>query len=224
MASKTTHRFCGRPYVLISRVATLSHISAFRWLIRGLAAWQIGAVLWFAPHWFSYFNEFAGGPANGHQWLLGSSVEWGQDLLRLKQWQDQHPEVDRLHVAAVSQYDPASLGLTYELPPPFVSGRPSVKNLKGDRGPKAGWYAISVNILKGTAGRVYDSDGGQISVSGHFQYFDNFEPVDMIGYSIYIYHITEEDAARVRAKLLAEEAEWLRKAESGEPKAEGGAG
>ena len=31
----------------------------------------------------------------------------------------------------------------------------------------------------------------------------------MIGYSIYIYHITEVDAARVRAKLLLEEAEFL---------------
>ena len=41
-------------------------------------------------------------------------------------------------------------------------------------------------------------------------FLDNFEPVDMIGYSIYIYHITEEDAARVRAKLLPEEAEVLK--------------
>ena len=39
------------------------------------------------------------------------------------------------------------------------------------------------------------------------------DSLDMIGYSKYIYHITEEDAARVRAKLLAEEAEFL-KAES----------
>ena len=80
-------------------------------------------------------------------------------------------------------------------------------------------------MLKGLHFSVAEGDGNWSRSTENFTYFlDNFEPVDMIGYSIYIYHITEEDATRVRAKLLAEEAEWLRKAESGERKAEGGAG
>ena len=54
-------------------------------------------------------------------------------------------------------------------------------------------------------------DGRRSWSTTHFKYFFfYFEPVDMIGYSIYIYHITEEDAARVRAKLLPEEAEVLK--------------
>lgn len=33
------------------------------------------------PNQLAYFNEFVGGPANGAKHLLGSSLDWGQDLL-----------------------------------------------------------------------------------------------------------------------------------------------
>lgn len=74
-----------------------------------------------------------------------------------------------------------------------------------------GWYAVSVSILQGREFNVSRGDGRRSWSTTYFKYvLDNFEPVDMIGYSIYIDHITEEDAARVRAKLLAEEAEVLK--------------
>lgn len=33
------------------------------------------------PHQLAYFNENAGGPANGWRHLIGSSFDWGQDCL-----------------------------------------------------------------------------------------------------------------------------------------------
>src|SRR5205814_1095877 len=36
------------------------------------------------PHSLSYFNELSGGPKQGSAHLLGSSLEWGQDLRYLK--------------------------------------------------------------------------------------------------------------------------------------------
>jgi hypothetical protein len=33
------------------------------------------------PHQLSYFNELAGGPQNGSKHLLGSNLDWGQDLI-----------------------------------------------------------------------------------------------------------------------------------------------
>ena len=67
-------------------------------------------------------------------------------------------------------------------------------------------------MLKGMHISVPEGDGEWSSSTENFTYFiDNFEPVDMIGYSIYIYHISEDDAARVREKLLAEEAEFLKR-------------
>jgi hypothetical protein len=52
--------------------------------------------------------------------------------------------------------------------------------------PQPGWYALSVNHL-------YDREK-------QYRYFLNFEPVAMAGYSIYIYHITPEDANRAVVK------------------------
>ena len=39
------------------------------------------------------------------------------------------------------------------------------------------------------------------------RYFKQFEPVDMIGYSIYIYHITPEEANRARREMGLSEIE-----------------
>ena len=46
-----------------------------------LACWYISSSLWVYPHSLSYFNESIGGPLNGPEHLLGSSVDWGQDEL-----------------------------------------------------------------------------------------------------------------------------------------------
>ena len=39
-----------------------------------------------APHDLAYFNELAGGPANGFKELADSNLDWGQDLKNLKLW------------------------------------------------------------------------------------------------------------------------------------------
>ena len=58
-------------------------------------------------------------------------------------------------------------------------------------GPLPGWYALSVNEIF-----------AQSKQYGHFQ---RFKPVAMAGYSIYIYHITPDEANRVRREIgLAE--------------------
>lgn len=35
------------------------------------------------PHFTAFFNTIAGGPANGHRYLLDSNLDWGQDTERL---------------------------------------------------------------------------------------------------------------------------------------------
>lgn len=57
-----------------------------RWLIGAALAWLVGANLWIHPYYLSYFNELVGGPARGHEYLVDSSLDWGQDLLRLSQF------------------------------------------------------------------------------------------------------------------------------------------
>ena len=53
-----------------------------------VALWYLGSSLSIYPHYLAYFNELAGGPANGHRFLLDSNLDWGQDLKGLKKWMD----------------------------------------------------------------------------------------------------------------------------------------
>jgi hypothetical protein len=197
------------PFLFIIAARTVTLGKFWKWFSYACLTWQAAAVLWFAPHWMSYFNEAAGGPLNGHKWLVDSNIDWGQDILGLKWWQDKHPEATELQAALFTGFDPKDIGLRFRLPAPFIKGEPQTLSRDGLRGPQPGWYAISVCQLKGHSFSVPEGNGEWTWSDGHFTYFlDNFEPVDRIGYSIYIYHITEDDAARVRVKLLAEETEF----------------
>jgi hypothetical protein len=44
-----------------------------------LLLWLGASSLLVHPHYLAYFNELAGGPANGSRWLIDSNLDWGQD-------------------------------------------------------------------------------------------------------------------------------------------------
>jgi hypothetical protein len=175
-------------------------------LIAGFGlAWSVVSSLWIYPHSLSYFNELVGGAKGGHWHLGNSNMDWGQDLLLLKRWYDAHPQARPLHL----EYDlplvsPNLAGIDFKPVPtgPKMNrpGTPTTKNWPWGRlpmeptrsvqispGPAPGWHAISVN-------RIH-------RLEGDYEYFLEFEPVDMIGYSIYVYHITLSEANRVRNRL-----------------------
>lgn len=55
-----------------------------RMIIAALLAWHVASAVVRAPHFLSYFNEWAGGPSNGYRLLRDSNIDWGQDLKTLK--------------------------------------------------------------------------------------------------------------------------------------------
>ena len=129
-----------------------------------------------------------GGPRNGPRHLLDSNIDWGQDLFYLEDWCERTPKCGRSRVA---YYGDLSIG-------PFedrVAGIRRSARIKSNRrqtdpaelAPLPGWYALSVN-------EIYSRDR-------QYRYFLNFGPVAMAGYSIYIYHITLDEANRVRREL-----------------------
>ena len=188
-----------------------------RALVVFFLTWMIASSLWVYPHSLSYFNELAivlptphddeyplplpssgsedasmwqraqyvldAGPRNGPRHLLDSNIDWGQDLFYLEDWCESDPEASPIRVAYWGSYP-------LELSKVDSEGRPPFE-------PTPGWYALSVNELYGR--------------SDQYRYFLHFEPMDMAGYSIYIYHVTLEDANRVRRELglpeLTEEVE-----------------
>lgn len=128
----------------------------------------------------------------------------------LKKWQDKHQHASPLHAALFTMFDPADIGLEYRLPAPFVKGKPEIVSKDGLRGPQPGWYAVSVCMLKCLHFSVPEGDGQWSTSTENFTYFlDKFEPIDTIGYSIYIYHVSEHEAATVRSELLKDEHEKL---------------
>jgi hypothetical protein len=105
-------------------------------------------------------------------YLIDANIDWGQDVWYLKRWLDRHREARPLHMACFTFIDPKHFGI--ESKPPAEE-------------PQPGWYAISVH-------RIH-------SIRQNYLYFLRFRPVAMAGYSIYIYHVTLDEANRVRREL-----------------------
>jgi hypothetical protein len=74
-------------------------------------------------------------------------------------------------------------------------------------GPIPGWYAIDVCFLLGgepLSAADGKGDWAEFSKTPGYDlsyFLDRFEPVAMAGYSIWIYHITLDEANRVRRDL-----------------------
>lgn len=168
-------------------------------------SWSIVSSTAIAPHWMSYFNEWAGGPERGHDHLLDSNIDWGQDLLDLKAWLDRHPEARPLGLAFFHLLDPISFGIDYDPPPPGPPNPlPADNPWELERyGPRPGYYAISVNYLRGAEFPAPNGRGGKTAISRHdyFAYFRRFRPIARAGYSIYIYHIETAEAEAERRVL-----------------------
>jgi 4-amino-4-deoxy-L-arabinose transferase-like glycosyltransferase len=172
----------------VARAVELNH-RKIALLAGGALLWSVTSSLWIYPQSLSYFNESVGGPRGGHAHLDYSNIDWSQDLLYLKRWLDKHPEARPLGFAySVRFIDPSIAGIECSLPPvdPDYDG-PRAPGTPQEPGPLPGWYAMSVQRL--------------IERGDPHAYFWRFQPAAMAGYSIYIYHITLEDANRVRREF-----------------------
>ncbi len=130
-------------------------------------SWSAVSSLTVYPHSLSYFNEFVGGPRNGHLHLLNSNLDWGQDLLYVQRWLESS-DVEAAHLAySIDYINPEDLGLRVE--------RARRQNVV------EGWYAISVNHLHGRG--------------GYYAYFANRAPTTTIGYSTRVFYVSEAEAA-----------------------------
>jgi Dolichyl-phosphate-mannose-protein mannosyltransferase len=195
------------PFVIISTSKVACFLRRSHWpvgiLACGLLAWGTASSLSVRPHYLSYFNELAGGPAHGHDHLLSSNIDWGQDLLFLKQWLSEHAEARPIGLAYFNLIDARVAGIDYVFPPLGpVAALPSDPAALLQLGPQPGYFAVSVEYVRGSNNVMpCDGKGGTVSLPPHaLEYFREFKPIAKAGYSIFIYHITLEQANRVRRK------------------------
>jgi len=164
------------------------------------ASWFVSSSLFIFPHSLSYFNELTGGPRGGHAHLIDSNIDWGQDLLYLNDWLERHPTAKPVKIAFFGRFPPELAGIELQLPL-GGPGDPSKTDFPVHTvapaepapliGPEPGWFAISVNHLRGVTWML----------GADYRYFLLFRPVATAGYSIYLYHITPDEANEARRQL-----------------------
>lgn len=173
----------------------------------------------FSAH-LSYFNELVGGPVHGHEHLLDSNIAWGQDLIFLKDWLNDHPEASPLHLASFGWVDPRLAGIHSTLPTVGPEGLLADARDDALLGPQPGWYAIDVNHLHSVGDAVVDEQGDlrrPTTEYRNYHYFKRFKPVATAGYSIHIYHITLDEVNGVRRELGMKELSISDSKEKDEP-------
>lgn len=72
-----------------------------------LVAAQATSAVLIAPHFLAYFNNFAGGPTQGHRHLVDSSLDWGQGLPELDRWLRANHQGEPIHLSYFGSDDPA---------------------------------------------------------------------------------------------------------------------
>jgi 4-amino-4-deoxy-L-arabinose transferase-like glycosyltransferase len=169
-------------FVWIGQLFNVGYAKAFsvRWFVhRTLLSWSVVSSALVMPHSMSYFNELVGGPASGSLFLIDSCIDWGQDVLFLKKWTLENPNADPLFVALNVFFDPRDAGIPCRETSDEVLG--NLGSIENRKKLVPGWYAISVTRLR--------------SREEEFAYLRGLEPDVTIGYSIYVYRLSQADIA-----------------------------
>lgn len=127
------------------------------------------------PHDLSFFNIAAGGPANGMNILVDSNLDWGQDLIRAKQYFG-----SRTGDVCLSYFGAADQTY-YGFPTKVV---PNTDMIRAGERPECRYVAISVTLLQG----VYQQR----------QWYDWLRartPIARIGYSMLVYDVSDISAS-----------------------------
>jgi hypothetical protein len=125
-------------------VYPLLFVAAAPWVVRGMRAysserrrvwayvtavgllWYAGATLAVAPRYLQYFNEPAGGASGGHEMLVDSNIDWGQDLLRLSEYMDDEG-IERINLAYFGRVHPNVYGINFvPLEDPSARGKTAI--------------------------------------------------------------------------------------------------
>ena len=114
-----------------------------------LLCWQITESFAVRPNYLAYFNQIAGGPKNGYQHLVDSSLDWGQDLPALKTWLDKdRPGAKPVYLAYFGVADPRSYGIDVRKLPENHLGEDQTFRPLG-----AGTYCISATTVQSVYAR-----------------------------------------------------------------------
>jgi hypothetical protein len=145
-----------------------------------LLSWYVVENIKVYPLYLTYFNQVAGGPSGGYRYVTDSNLDWGQDLIRFSDWVKENNipkiEFDYFGWADQSYY----LGSNFEwLWREKYSGAEDFKA----RNKSDGWLAISITYLQETQGPI------ERPQYPNYLWLKSYQPVAIIGHSIFVYRI-----------------------------------
>ena len=120
--------------------AAFADTSRARFLAVTLAALLVVETLSAFPNHLGFFNRLSGGAARGRAWLADSNLDWGQDLLRLRDYCRER-RIDEIHLAVHP-----STPMPKSFRPAFVLAASPGSRLSPLT---PGTYVVSVNTLLG---------------------------------------------------------------------------
>ncbi|MEI6588058.1 MAG: glycosyltransferase family 39 protein [Candidatus Moraniibacteriota bacterium] len=169
LTAKIIINFCEKRKNIPTKILSLSIVLIFSLLL-------IVETVTAYPYYMSFFNQTAGGPKNGYNFVTDSNADWGQDLKRLQPFLDEHPEIDKIRVDYFGGAD-----IKYYVKDKYIMWYDSKRPIE------AGWYAISTNFLQGS---IYDATKKDQET---YRWTQKLKPVYQVGTSLLIYRINEND-------------------------------
>jgi hypothetical protein len=144
-----------------------------RLAVGALMVWFVASSAAVYPNYLTYFNEVAGGPSHGIEWLDDSNVDWGQDVILLRDFLETYGITDA-KLTPMARYDPALYGLPgVDVPPHEAVGLLSNPN------PPPGIYAVSAHLL----------NRARLPGAPLVDPLRDLQPVAVLGNTIYVFDL-----------------------------------
>lgn len=137
--------------------------------VLGLTLGSITETVRIYPDHLSYFSQVFGGPDRGINLLDDSNLDWGQDLIRLAEWQKRHPEARPIKLLYFGNAVPEAYGVA-TLP---------MRN-EDLLSPEPGTYVMSAQSLI-TFRKIQKKTGVNLDWTSRFRF------TERIGYTLYVY-------------------------------------
>ena len=162
-------------------------------LVLLLLIWHGVGTLRLWPHQEAFFNELAGGPERGSEYLVDSNIDWGQDLILLRELMAEMG-LEMVYLSYFGTALPEAYGLNYKPLPGFMRFTAGAEiDAYNPYTPLPGWYAISE-----TSRRL----GLMLQNMDMYAYFQDKEPVVCAGYSICLYEVEYPEDVPVERRVV----------------------
>lgn len=142
--------------------------------LAALLVWHVFENVRAYPGYIGYFNQFIGRHENADRFLIDSNLDWGQDLIRLRQWAEEN---------GVNE-----LGVHYfggdNVPTVLTGIRTDIRRAPGPQPLRYEWFAVSTHFYR----LSLDSDLWPVDYDS-FLAANRAEYVTTVGDSIRVYRV-----------------------------------